>query len=192
MKIYISILVLFMTGCTNLSRQNHLTIDHESAQIEDSFCGYASAEWVLFGTGNQASVTDRDVSIEFCSISYFSKIVAAGFIVPVVPIDGRVTVGPRWIRIKNNSASVVSIQGDFLPSNVVQSEVHFCHKKYPDSRCPTLEELAGKGMTLKNSESVWVSMPEASIVEIILHNKGYGHKFKLIEAKAYSWWMLTV
>lgn len=193
MKVIIVIITIALSGCVRLSSERSLSIDNDEFELSDSSCGYGSMEWKRFGDGNLASFSSESIDVEFCSIPYYSKIIASGFMIPIIPIDGRLTENERWIQIENTSSEhVITIQSDFSSSQDDLSIIKFCEQRYPNSNCPTIDGLEGGRIELKESDSVWMSVPESEKYIIKLHSGTHVYEFMLIEAKAYSWWMVTV
>ena len=103
-----------------------MMISEKDADYSESFCGYASAEWAQFGRENAASFKHHDIEVSFCANAYYSKNIAAGFIIPFIPIDGREYHSERWVQITNDS-----VENDLH----IKTSLQFCKKRYPDPRC---------------------------------------------------------
>ena len=181
---YLALLILiFISGCVNLSKQNHMMISEGEAEYSDSFCGYASAEWGQFGGENKALFTKNDIEISFCSNSYYSKNIAAGFIIPIVPIDGRELHAKRWVRVSNlNEKYDLSIE----------SSLQFCQSRYPYENCGLESSGQKERILLNQGESGWIALPDIDKHELKVICNETAYTFTLIKNVAYSWWMITV
>lgn len=175
--------MIFISGCVNLSKQNHMMISEDKAEYSDSFCGYASAEWGLFGGENKALFTKGDIHVSFCSNSYYSKNIAAGFIIPIVPIDGRELHAKRWVQISNLSEKY---------SLSIESSLKFCKSRYPHENCGLESSGQSDSIMLKQGESGWIALPDLDEYELNLTSNETAHTFTFMKNVAYSWWMITV
>ena len=191
-----SVLIFCLSGCALLSKENHLTLEHRNAKIEDSFCGFWSAEIELFGTGNLAIINNDKINVAFCAVSYYSKQVAAGFIFPIIPLPGRAYKNKRWVQIKNiSSMKNIEINEQFTKAGEdLASIITFCKERSYTSNtdCTPITEFEKSIITLKPGEYVWVSIPEKEAYTITIFSDTVPFHFIFIEAQAYSWWALTV
>ena len=183
MKYLALLLMVFISGCVNLSKQNHMMISEDKADYSDSFCGYASAEWGQFGGENKALFTKDDIQVSFCSNSYYSKNIAAGFIIPIIPIDGREHIAKRWVQISNlNEEYGLSIYAN----------LQFCKSAYPHENCGLESIGQSDSIILKQGESGWIALPDSDEYELKLRSNKTAYTFTFKKNVAYSWWMITV
>lgn len=181
MKYLLIIGLAFISGCVNLSKENHMMISEKDANYSESFCGYASAEWAQFGSENAASFKHQEIEVSFCAKAYYSKNIAAGFIIPFVPISGREYHAKRWIQISNDSKE---------NELHIKTSLQFCKSRYPDPRCS--QDSNNGSIVLKQGESGWVMLPDHDEFQLKMKSQETEYTFTLTKKLAYSWWMITV
>lgn len=183
MKYLFLIIFFILSGCVNLSKQNHMMISEEDVEYSDSFCGYGSAEWGQFGSENRAVFSNKDINVSFCSNAFYSKNIAAGFIFPIIPIDGREHHAKRWVKVSNLSA-----EQDLH----LQASLQFCKSRYPYENCGLDTNEDDDTIILKQGESGWISLPDEDVYDLKIKSNEVSYTFTFTKKTAYSWWMITV
>ena len=181
--LFFLLLISFLSGCVNLSKESHMMISEDKADYSDSFCGYASAEWAKIGGENKAEFRHGDLSVSFCANAFYTKNIAAGFIVPFIPINGREYNSKRWVQITNSSEQF---------SLDIETSLQFCQSRYPDVNCKNEQDFGAGIVSLKKGESGWISLPDEEEYDLKLITNETEYVFTFTRKKAYSWWMITV
>ena len=160
-----------------------MMISERNAEYSDSFCGYASGEWMQFGSENKAQYVNGDINVAFCSTSFYSKNIAAGFIIPIAPINGQELQTKRWVQISN-----LNEKHDLI----IGAPLQFCKSRYPHGTCGLESSGQKESILLKKGESGWIALPELDKYELTMKSNETIYTFTFIKSVAYSWWMVTV
>lgn len=59
------LLLAGISGCTILSKQNRISIEHTKAEYETDACGLYSTRWFTIGRGNLTSIKDGNFAFQF-------------------------------------------------------------------------------------------------------------------------------
>lgn len=175
--------LVFLSGCVNLSRQHHMMISDQEADYSDSSCGYFSTQWGQFGSENRAAFSTEDMDVSLCSNAFYSKNIATGFIIPLLPTNGHELHAKRWVKVSN-----LSNESDFI----IHSLLQFCREKYPRNSCGLGETNQSDTIFLRQGESVWIALPDVDEYDLRIESNQTSYTFTFIAKSAYSWWMITV
>lgn len=196
--------LFFISGCTILSKEHYLSVNHASADYETSACGYYSTEWIRFGRGNLSRVRTGDVSLELCATDYYSNPGLQGFIIPFLPTSMPTYTGHPVFNLTNTSKEKsIRVELDFLLSSDEQAvpsdvaRVEFCAVEYLKDTCKTLYETEGEQLVLPPGDSIWVRLkiPEfadKAPYKIKLYTENNSFIMDLVKKQSLTVWVFTV
>ncbi len=160
MKLLLTTLfITLLSGCT-LSQGHHFVVDSLVAEKKHDACGYFSSALPI-GARNKAVINSDNFHLELCAIDYRSRTVAAGFIIPFIPVFGeyRQWDDVGWVKVTNlNNKAPLIINPGSTDDPIVREKIRINRSRYPNTLNKSGQILESK-TTLASGSSMWMGLP---------------------------------
>lgn len=190
-------ILVLCTGCMMMSKEHYLTVSGDQVNRNNDSGGYYDLTWVRFGKGNNGIIKVEEYSTEIWSQDYYSKELAFGFILPIIPRFGSwsgVTTTDRWIRINNTTSNKEVILQTIIAETTPTYPIEYTNSRYPDhcKKNNRIEINQEASISIPSNQFIWICLPECSKYKIILIMGKEVIPVELNETWGITWWMITV
>jgi len=189
-----SALIVFVSfiinNCTFLATDHYLYTEAENSESKRDHCGYFSVELMSFGLKNKTTIQYEDYVIELCSKVYYTKDIAAGFIVPIIPFKRDWSEEDRYLKISNiSSKNNISLDSTLFNSDTNYT-IRITDSIYPDGFINW--KVISSEVIIKPNKQVWISIPQCEKIQLNIKVGEIYIPIRVKEKIGYSIWMLTV
>lgn len=177
-----------------MTKHEHMGVSVEYSEVDNSGCGYFNSTF-KFGRKNRVVVTNDNISMEYCSVDHYFKVIGGGFIIPLFPIfNGSETfIGSeyvrRWVRVTNLGDGNIIVNASFTPIARHVENVSFAFGNTPGSRGKAIAEFDNSEIILKSGEYFWVDIPLDEMFSLTVYSSGKSQTVKFAPITTVGWAM---
>lgn len=189
--ILITLFITLLSGCT-LLQGHHVVVDSPVTEKKHDACGYYSSA-LPFGARNKAVINSDNFHIELCATDYRFRTVAAGFIIPFIPVFGEYhqTDDVGWVKVKNlNNKPLLIINPGSTNDPNAREKIRIKRSKYPitlNNSGPVPESKT----TLASGSSMWMGLPISKPTSIQFQSEGSTKVVDFKSSTSFGWAMIT-